>query len=63
MVIIRASDSKGVCYTETKGLDGETNLKMKNAPKQLQHHFSDISREQKQESGSYKGSDSKSGAS
>ena len=35
IVILRTSDSKGVCYTETKGLDGETNLKMKSAPKVL----------------------------
>ena len=33
MVIIHTSDPQGVCYVETKGLDGETNLKMKSAPK------------------------------
>ena len=36
---MHSSDSKGVRYTETKGLDGETNLKMKNAPKLLQNKF------------------------
>lgn len=39
LVILHSSDSKGVCYTETKGLDGETNLKMKNAPKVIQHKY------------------------
>jgi magnesium-transporting ATPase (P-type) len=38
-VIIHSSDPKGVCYVETKGLDGETNLKMKNAPKKLNEKF------------------------
>lgn len=39
IIIVHSSDPKGVCYTETKGLDGETNLKMKNAPKLLQNKF------------------------
>ena len=33
MVIVKSQDPKGCCYVETKGLDGETNLKMKSAPK------------------------------
>jgi phospholipid-transporting ATPase len=39
MVIIHSSDPKGVCYVETKGLDGETNLKLKTAPKKLNERF------------------------
>ena len=29
IVALKSSDPKGVCYVETKGLDGETNLKPK----------------------------------
>jgi len=29
MVPFHSSDHKGTCYVETKGLDGETNLKLK----------------------------------
>jgi P-type E1-E2 ATPase len=35
LVILSTSDSKGSCYIETKNLDGETNLKIKSAPKEL----------------------------
>lgn len=31
MIVINSSESKGVCYVETKNLDGETNLKYKQA--------------------------------
>ena len=31
LVLISSSLPKGICYVETKGLDGETNLKMKQA--------------------------------
>lgn len=31
MVILSSSGPKGTCYVETKNLDGETNLKIKNA--------------------------------
>jgi P-type E1-E2 ATPase len=31
LVILSSSDAKGVAYVETKNLDGETNLKMKQA--------------------------------
>ena len=32
LLLITSSVSKGVCYVETKNLDGETNLKHKKAP-------------------------------
>lgn len=35
MLVVKASDPKGVFYVETKNLDGETNLKLKNANKEL----------------------------
>lgn len=35
LVLIRSSESKGICYVETKNLDGETNLKHKIADKYL----------------------------
>ena len=31
MVLINSSAPKGICYVETKNLDGETNLKHKQA--------------------------------
>jgi len=35
MIILKSSDPKGVCYVETKNLDGETNMKMKTTHKDL----------------------------
>ena len=35
IVLVQSSDPKGVCYIETKNLDGETNLKHKIAEKYL----------------------------
>ena len=35
MVLVQSADPKGVCYIETKNLDGETNLKHKLAEKYL----------------------------
>lgn len=35
MILAQSSESKGVCYVETKNLDGETNLKHKTAEKYL----------------------------
>jgi P-type E1-E2 ATPase len=29
MILLKSSLPKGICYVETKGLDGETNLKHK----------------------------------
>ena len=34
MILINSSADKGICYVETKNLDGETNLKHKKAPKE-----------------------------
>ena len=34
MIMINSSADKGICYVETKNLDGETNLKHKKAPKE-----------------------------
>ena len=31
ILILNTSEKKGVCFIETKNLDGETNLKAKNA--------------------------------
>jgi phospholipid-transporting ATPase len=35
MVLCKSSDPKGLCYVETKNLDGETNLKHKVTEKYL----------------------------
>jgi magnesium-transporting ATPase (P-type) len=35
LIIINSSGPKGICYIETKDLDGETNLKHKQADKRL----------------------------
>jgi P-type E1-E2 ATPase len=34
MIILNSSLPKGICYVETKNLDGETNLKYKQAAKE-----------------------------
>jgi phospholipid-transporting ATPase len=39
VVILSSSGPQGVCYIETKNLDGETNLKLKGANKMLQEYF------------------------
>lgn len=36
ILVLQTSDKKGLCYIETKNLDGETALKRKQAPKELQ---------------------------
>jgi phospholipid-transporting ATPase len=35
MILLKSSLPKGICYVETKGLDGETNLKHKQVDKRL----------------------------
>jgi magnesium-transporting ATPase (P-type) len=39
MVVVRSTEDEGVCYVETKNLDGETNLKNKGVPKDLWSTF------------------------
>jgi phospholipid-transporting ATPase len=39
LLILTTSEEKGGCYVETKNLDGETNLKTKNADKDLHAIF------------------------
>lgn len=39
MVLLGGSTKKGECYIETKNLDGETNLKMKTAQKDMNNDF------------------------
>lgn len=46
ILTIKCSDPKGVCYVETKSLDGETNLKMKTVHKELVKHYHDVDVEQ-----------------
>ena len=41
LLLLQCADAKGVCYVETKNLDGETNLKVKAAEKDLQAVFKD----------------------
>jgi phospholipid-transporting ATPase len=42
LLILASSDVKGVCYVETKNLDGETNLKIKNVHKDVNGNLSSI---------------------
>jgi magnesium-transporting ATPase (P-type) len=39
MVLLKTSDHKGSCFVETKGLDGETNLKVKKVQKDINEAF------------------------
>jgi magnesium-transporting ATPase (P-type) len=34
MIVLKTSLPKGICYVETKNLDGETNMKHKQASKE-----------------------------
>jgi len=38
-LILQTSEPKGICYIETKSLDGETNLKIKNTSQELTQQF------------------------
>jgi magnesium-transporting ATPase (P-type) len=35
MILLNSSFPKGICYVETKNLDGETNLKHKKSPSDI----------------------------
>jgi len=39
VLMLGCSDENGVCYVETKNLDGETNLKIKNVHKEINGRF------------------------
>jgi phospholipid-transporting ATPase len=39
LVLIKSSNQSGLCYIETKNLDGETNLKHKAAVKEIQGYI------------------------
>lgn len=41
MIVLATSEPKGICYIETKNLDGETNLKHKVAHKDTNPYFYD----------------------
>ena len=38
LLLLNSSAPKGICYIETKNLDGETNLKHKSSNKEIMHH-------------------------
>lgn len=42
VLLVASSGLEGLCYVETKNLDGETNLKNKLAPKELNDYFQDV---------------------
>ena len=39
LVVVDSSGKEGVFYVETKGLDGETNLKLKTVDPKISHEF------------------------
>ena len=41
ILILKTSDPKGICFIETKNLDGETNLKQKISPVDVFSYFQD----------------------
>ena len=41
-MLLKSSQPKGIAFVETKSLDGETNLKNKIAPKQIEERYEDI---------------------
>lgn len=43
LILLNSSDGNGVCYIETKNLDGETNLKLKKSKAEISKTFTDES--------------------
>jgi len=41
ILFLKTSDPKGICFIETKNLDGETNLKQKISPVDVFSYFQD----------------------
>lgn len=39
MILLSSSASKGICYIETKNLDGETNLKHKQSHSEISSYY------------------------
>lgn len=39
LLLLNTSEAKGVCYIETKGLDGETNLKQKKCQGDIYNYY------------------------
>jgi phospholipid-translocating ATPase len=39
LLLMHSSGTNGVCYVETKNLDGESNLKLKHAVKELDNFY------------------------
>ena len=42
LILLKSSQPKGIAFVETKSLDGETNLKNKIAPKQIDERYDDM---------------------
>lgn len=41
LILLKSSLPKGICYVETKNLDGETNLKQKQTAEEINNHMKD----------------------
>lgn len=46
MILINSSEDNGMCYVETKNLDGETSLKFKQSPVKIADLFNDSNEEE-----------------
>jgi P-type E1-E2 ATPase len=42
MILLKSADTHGLCYVETKSLDGETNLKTRHANKAVMKQLESI---------------------
>ncbi|PAV57743.1 hypothetical protein WR25_07383 [Diploscapter pachys] len=55
ILLLRSSDSNGICYVETSNLDGETNLKQRNAIRAMgKYHNSNVPQDFKPDCFKYK---------